>query len=151
MAQKAKKKKKATSRAAKERPTNEPSSKSTKSNSGKKPIGEVLRKLWASGVSPAFMSEENLKNYLGDIPLPKEVMSQVLGNAKKSRDELVGKAGAELTKLIRKIDLSAEFRKILLENKIKVHAEIDFVPKESEAGSGVDPSKPQGFGKETEL
>jgi|GEM_PF-617047 len=95
-------------------------------------LSEGVRRAIATGISSAFVSEEGIRSYLSELKLPTDVLSQVLKGAKKSRDEVIGKAGNELVKLVRKLDLSAEIRRLLVENKIKISAEIDFVPKSAE-------------------
>ncbi|MCJ8276991.1 MAG: hypothetical protein HRT44_09435 [Bdellovibrionales bacterium] len=92
-------------------------------------ISETVKKLLASGISSAFMSEDQLKQYLQGLNLPKEVLVQVLKGAQKSKDDLMGKVGSEFSKLIQKIDIVKELKNVLQEHKISIQADIEFVPK----------------------
>ena len=93
-------------------------------------VSDLLKKIVASGLSSPFLSEDQLKVYLGSLNLPREVVMQVLKGAQKSKQDLVQKVGGEFTKLIQKIDIVKEFKTVLREHKISVKADIEFVPKE---------------------
>ena len=92
-------------------------------------ISELIKKVVASGMSSPFLSEDQLKSYLSGLNLPKEVISQILRGAQKSKQELVQKVGGEFSKLIQKIDIVKEIKTALREHKISIHADIEFVPK----------------------
>lgn len=92
-------------------------------------ISETIKKLLATGMSSAFMSEDQLKQYLQGLNLPKDVLLQVLKGAQKSKDDLMGKVGNEFSKLIQKIDIVKELKSVLREHKISIQADIEFVPK----------------------
>ncbi|MCB0378398.1 MAG: hypothetical protein KDD33_07895 [Bdellovibrionales bacterium] len=93
-------------------------------------VPETLKRLLATGVSSAFMSEEQIRQYLSPLNLPKEVLLQVVKGAQKSKDDVLNKAGAEFSKLVQKIDIVKEFKNILREHKISISAEVEFIPKE---------------------
>ena len=73
-------------------------------NEKKAGISETVKKLLATGLSSAFMSEDQLKQYLSGLNLPKEVLIQVLKGAQKSKDDLMSRVGGEFSKLIQKIE-----------------------------------------------
>lgn len=108
-------------------------------------VSELLKKIVATGLSSPFLSEDQLKNYLASLNLPKEVVVQVLKGAQKSKDDLVQKVGGEFSKLIQKIDIVKELKTVLREHKISIQADIEFVPKNKENSSeleSLDSSEP---------
>ena len=92
-------------------------------------LSEMIRKVVAGGLSSPFIPEEQLKSYLATLNLPKEVISQILRGAQKSKQELVQKVGGEFSKMIQKIDIVKEIKTALREHKISIQADIEFVPK----------------------
>ena len=101
-------------------------------NSEKRGLSESVKQLFVSGLSSGFISEENLKQYVQDLKLPKDVLNQVLKGAQKSKDDLLSRVSGELTKMIRKIDIVKELTKLLRDHKISIHADIEFSPKKKD-------------------
>ncbi len=93
-------------------------------------LSEIVKKIVAGGLSSPFLSEDQLRIYLAGLNLPKEVISQILRGAQKSKQDLVQKVGGEFSKLIQKIDIVKEIKTALREHKISIRADIEFVPKE---------------------
>lgn len=98
-------------------------------------ISDLVRKVVATGLSSPFLSEDQIKLALSGLNLPKEVISQILRGAQKSKEEMVQKVGGELSRLIQKIDIVKEIKTALREHKITIHADIEFVPKNNKAES----------------
>ncbi len=92
-------------------------------------ISDTIKKLVTTGLSSPFLSEDQLKVYLSGLNLPKEVITQILKSAQKSKQDLVQKVGNEFSKVIQKIDVVKEVKKALREHKISIKADIEFVPK----------------------
>jgi hypothetical protein len=105
-------------------------------------VSDLIRRLVATGLSSPFLSEEQLRSYLSGLNLPKEVVVQVLKSAQKSKQDLLQKAGNELSKIIQKIDIVKELKTALREHKITIHADIEFVPKDKVSETPVPPSEP---------
>ncbi|MBX7230940.1 MAG: hypothetical protein K1X29_02540 [Bdellovibrionales bacterium] len=103
--------------------------------SGGTRLTEALKKIVAGGLGAAFMTEENIRNYISELKLPKEVLKDVihsiLQSASKSKEELATKVGNEVIKLINKIDLVKEASRFVEEHKFKITAEVDVVKKET--------------------
>lgn len=100
-------------------------------------LGDALKKVLSVGVSAAFMTEENIRQYLGDLKLPKEILGSLLQSANKSRDEITSRVSNEIVKVVSKIDWVKEFAKFAETHKFKISAEIDIVRK-TDAGDGKD-------------
>lgn len=100
-------------------------------------LGDGLKKLFATGVSAAFLTEESIRNYLQDIKLPKEALNLILQGASKSKEQLLNRVGNEVVAIISKIDFVKEASRFVENHKFKVSAEIEVVKKNSKE----EPSK----------
>lgn len=98
---------------------------------GKSLLSEALKKVFTVGVSAAFLTEESIRGYLGEMKLPKEVLQVLLQSASKSKDEITQRMSKELVAMIQKIDLVKEFSKFAETHKFKISAEVEILKKES--------------------
>ncbi|HMN68200.1 MAG TPA: hypothetical protein PKC28_06640 [Bdellovibrionales bacterium] len=99
--------------------------------------GEVLKRVIGVGLGAAFMTEESVRNALGGINLPKDVLTSILQGATRSKEELLNRIGNETIRLISKIDFVKEASRFVEEHKFRINAEIEVVKKDG-AGSGLD-------------
>lgn len=97
---------------------------------GKRGVGDAIKKLFAVGTAAAFLSEEAIRQTLGDLKLPKEMLNLVLSGANKSKEELMNRVGSELVKLVSKLDIVKEASKFMETHKFRVNAEIEIIKKE---------------------
>lgn len=95
-------------------------------------LTDSLKKVFAAGVSAAFMTEENLRAYLGEMKLPKEILATLLQGAAKTKDEIATRVTNEMVSMINKIDFVKEFSKFAEDHKFKVTAEIEVIKKKTE-------------------
>lgn len=93
---------------------------------------DLLKKLVSAGVGAAFMTEESIRNYLGELKLPKEIINTLIQGASKSKEELVNRVGGEIIKIVNKIDFVKEASRFVEEHKFRVTAEIDVIKKTSD-------------------
>jgi hypothetical protein len=105
----------------------------SKIEDGKSLLSDALKKVFTVGVSAAFLTEESLRNYLGEMKLPKEVLHTLLQSASKSKDEITQRMSKELVAMIQKIDLVKEFSKFAETHKFKISAEVEILKKDSPA------------------
>lgn len=96
-------------------------------------LGDALKKVFSVGVSAAFMTEENIRQALGEMKLPKEILGTLLASANKSKDEITSRVSSEIIKVVSKIDWVKEFAKFAETHKFKISAEIDIVKKKDAA------------------
>lgn len=97
---------------------------------GKSLLSEALKKVFTAGVSAAFMTEESIRSYLGEMKLPKEVLQVLLQSAAKSKDEITQRMSKELVSMIQKIDLVKEFSRFAEAHKFKISAEVEIIKKD---------------------
>lgn len=93
-------------------------------------LGETLKKVFTAGVSAAFMTEESVRAYLAELKLPKEVLSLLLQQANKSKEEITHRVSKEIVGIIHKIDFVKEFSKFAESHKFKISAEIEIEKKD---------------------
>lgn len=94
-------------------------------------VGDTLKKVLTTAVTGAFMTEEALRNYLGEIKLPKEILGTIIQGAQKSKDEVTARVTKEIVGVIQKIDFVKEVSKFAETHKFKITAEIDIIKKET--------------------
>lgn len=99
---------------------------------GKSLLSEALKKVFTVGVSAAFLTEESIRGYLGEMKLPKEVLHVLLQSASKSKDEITQRMSKEVVSMIQRIDLVKEFSKFTENHKFKITAEVEILKKEKE-------------------
>ncbi len=104
--------------------------KEKKSESESKNImGETLKKVLSVGVGAAFMTEESIRTYLGDLKLPKEILGLLLQSANKGKDEITQRVSKEVIGIVSKIDWIKEASRFAETHKFKISAEIDIIKK----------------------
>lgn len=93
--------------------------------------GEMLKRVMSVGLGAAFMTEESVRSALGDIKLPKEVLTTILQGATRSKEDFLNRIGNETIKFISKIDFVKEASRFVEEHKFHISAEIEVVKKDS--------------------
>jgi hypothetical protein len=100
------------------------------STQGQLGLSEALKKLVTVGIGAAFMTEESIRNYVGEMKLPKEALGLLLQGAAKSKDELMNKVGNEMIKMLSKIDFVKEASRFVEDHKFSIKAEVEVTKKE---------------------
>ncbi len=101
----------------------------------KESLADILKKVVNTGVSAAFMTEDAIKNMVGDLPLPKELVQGLINNAKNTRDDFITSVKTELKERLERIDVSKEIDRILENYDVEVNAKIKFSPKKKKNSS----------------
>lgn len=94
-------------------------------------FAEALKKIVTVGLGAAFMTEEGVRNYIGELKLPKDVLNLLLQSAAKSKEELMAKVGNEVIKIVNKIDFVKEASRFVEEHKFKISAEVEVIKKDN--------------------
>ena len=94
-------------------------------------LGDVVKKVFAVGMSAAFMTEESIRSALGEVKLPKDILKSLLENANRSKEEILDRVSNETVRMIRKIDFVKEASRFVETHKFKVSAEIEVERKDS--------------------
>lgn len=96
-------------------------------------LSDVLKKVVNTGIGAAFMTEEAIKERLGDLSLPKDMVNGLIQNAKGTRDEFISAVKKELKDLLGNVDVSEEIQKVVENYDIEVKATFKFKPKNDDA------------------
>jgi len=92
-------------------------------------LSEMARKIFLTGLGAVFMTEESIRNALGEMKLPKEAMGYVFDQAKKQKDDLIGAVAGEVSKFFSKINVHEEIQKALSALQVHIDARLSFSPK----------------------
>ncbi|CAN5645118.1 hypothetical protein BH10BDE1_BH10BDE1_11820 [soil metagenome] len=106
-------------------------------------MGDTIKKLLATGVSAAFMTEESIRRLVTDMHLPKETMNLLLQGASRSKEELMNRVSREVITIISKIDFVKEASRFVEEHKFRVTAEIEVLPKTGSKNAAAPGNTPE--------
>ncbi|MCO4754046.1 MAG: hypothetical protein KC478_06170 [Bacteriovoracaceae bacterium] len=94
-----------------------------------KKIGDMVKKIFSTGISAAFMTEESIRGLVQDLPLPKEIIQGLLQNAKATKTEFILSVKKELKTYLDKVDLTKEIDRVLEDYDLEIKANIKFKKK----------------------
>lgn len=104
----------------------ESSKKSEPKESG---ISDVIKKVVSVGIGAAFMTEDAVKNILQDLPLPKDIVTGLLSNAKSAKEDFRNSIMQEVKGQFSKIDPSKLIDETLENYDIEIHTTLKFKKK----------------------
>jgi hypothetical protein len=105
---------------------------------------DLTKKILTLGLGAYFLTEDTVRRYVKDAKIPRDIGKTITQNATKGKDELYGFVARELGSFLRQMDLQAELDRFVKSHKIRVNAEIEFLPRES--GSGLEGEDEEGEG-----
>ena len=92
--------------------------------------GDLLKKAITVGLGAAFLTEESIRSLVGELKLPKELVTNLLQQANSTRSEFLGKFSQEmLEKLQSRIDPVELVTEVLRKNEIELIVKIKVTPK----------------------
>jgi len=94
------------------------------------PIEGIIRKVVSVGVGAAFMTEESVKKIMEDLPLPKEILSGLIHNAKGAKEDFTNGIREEIRTYLSKVDAAKLAGEILEKYDIEVEAKFKFKKKD---------------------
>ncbi|MGB0453561.1 MAG: hypothetical protein ACPGJV_07580 [Bacteriovoracaceae bacterium] len=94
---------------------------------------ETLKKIVSVGASAAFLTEDAIKNMLGDTPLSKDIISGFIQNAKNSKEEFLKSVKDEIVKNLKTVDPKRLMDDVLKDYEITINAKVSFEPKNKQA------------------
>ncbi|MFT7613179.1 MAG: hypothetical protein ACI9J3_002149 [Parvicellaceae bacterium] len=100
-----------------------------KESDSKLNVADIVKKVVSVGIGAAFMTEESVKATLKDIPLPKDIVTGLLQNAKTSKDEFVTTIRDEVRGLLSKTDVNKLLEELVSKYDIEINAKIKLHPK----------------------
>ena len=99
-------------------------------------LSDTLKKVVTAGVTAAFMTEESVRSYLGDLKLPKELLNTLVQSANRSKEEMTSRVTKEVISIVNKIDFVKEFSRFAEEHKFKITAEVEIAKKHKGPSDG---------------
>lgn len=93
-------------------------------------LGDFAKKAVMTGIGAVFMSEETLRNTLGDLKLPKEAMGYVVGQADKTKRELINALTREMRQFLNGLELERLIAKVLAGTTFEIHTRVKILPGE---------------------
>jgi hypothetical protein len=104
----------------------------------------LTRKILTLGLGAYFLTEDTVRRYVKEMKIPRDVARGIVNNATKGKDELYALLARELSGFLKQMDVQAEVDRFVRSHKIKINAEIEFVPRPGTTGA--DASRASGAG-----
>jgi hypothetical protein len=98
-----------------------------------KGLGDIIKRVVSVGVGAAFMTEESVKSLLGDLPIPKDVITGLVTNAKGAKEEFTKSLREEFRKYLSKLDTEKLIDYILQNYDVEFNANVSFKKKDSDS------------------
>lgn len=92
-------------------------------------LSDIIKKVVSVGVGAGFMSEEAIKGILQDLPLPKDILTGLVQNAKGAKEEFTQSIREEIRLYLSKVDASKVIEDVLDKYDVEVKAEFKFKKK----------------------
>jgi hypothetical protein len=96
---------------------------------------DLMKKALISGVGALFMTEEGIRNLVGELKLPKELIGSVLAQADRTKQEVLRVMTEELRSFLSSPVLHEEFLDLLTDATLEVKAEFRL----RRSGAGLTP------------
>lgn len=91
-------------------------------------LPNVLRKTVSTGVGARQMTEEVVRNAIGDMKLPKEAVTYLIDVADNTKKEVVRVAAREFREFLESARFNDELARMLTQLSFEIRTEIRFVP-----------------------
>lgn len=89
-------------------------------------VADSLRKVLVNGLSAVLMTEEGIRQAVGDLRLPKDAVGYLTQQAERSRREISRIVGVEVKRFLHNTDMAGLLRKSLSGMKVEVKASLRF-------------------------
>jgi hypothetical protein len=91
-------------------------------------VPDIVRRAVLTGVGALFMTEEGIRNLVGDMKLPKDALGFLLSQADKTRTEVARVVTQEVRRFLESETLRRELWKVLTGVTLEVNASIQLKP-----------------------
>ena len=91
-------------------------------------VPEVVRRALLTGVGALFMTEEGIRNAVGEMKLPKDALAFLLAQAEKSRAEVSRVVTQEVRRFLEGETFQRELWKLLTSVTLEVTATVQLKP-----------------------
>lgn len=91
-------------------------------------VPDIVRRAVLTGVGALFMTEEGIRNLVGEMKLPKDALAFLLTQADKTRSEVARVVTQEVRRFLESETLRREIWKVLTGVTLEVNASIQLKP-----------------------
>src|SRR3954451_6979422 len=91
-------------------------------------VPDIVRRAVLTGVGALFMTEEGIRNMVGEMKLPKDALGFLLSQAEKTRTEVARVVTQEVRRFLESETLRREIWKVLTGVTLEVNATIQLKP-----------------------
>ena len=91
-------------------------------------VGDLLKRAVLTGVGALFMTEEGIRNAVGELKLPKDVLAFLLSQADRTRADVARVVTAEVRRFLESETLQRQVWKLLTGITLEVNATIQLKP-----------------------
>jgi hypothetical protein len=99
-------------------------------------IPELIKRAVEIGVEKASEAPDNLKQFVGDMKIPKEIAGYILSQVEETKNGLFRVVAKEMRDFLDHANLSGEMQKILTTLQFEVSTTIRFRPNEGKTEDG---------------
>jgi hypothetical protein len=92
---------------------------------------DFMKKAMMAGVGALFLTEEGIRGVVGDLKLPKELLTSLVTQADRTKQELVRTLGEEVRRFLESAAVHEELHRFLNDMTIEVKAELRLRPGKS--------------------
>ncbi|MFH0903282.1 MAG: hypothetical protein V2A73_21850 [Pseudomonadota bacterium] len=93
-------------------------------------IPDLVKKTLSAGLDAVFNTEEGIRKLAAEIPMPKEVASNLRGSINSTKDEILRSFTGELRNFLQSLNLAHEVAKALSMISLEIKTEVRFLPRE---------------------
>jgi hypothetical protein len=104
----------------------------------------LTRRILTLGLGAYFLTEDTVRRYVKDAKIPRDIARGIVQNATKGKEELYTFVARELQGFLNKMDIQQELDRFVRSHKVRISAEIEFLPKappSAAEGEGADPER----------
>jgi hypothetical protein len=91
-------------------------------------VPDIVRRAVLTGVGALFMTEEGIRNLVGEMKLPKDALAFLLSQAEKTRTEVARVVTQETRRFLESDTLRRELWKLLTSVTLEVNATVQLKP-----------------------
>jgi hypothetical protein len=91
-------------------------------------VPDIVRRAVLTGVGALFMTEEGIRNLVGEMKLPKDALAFLVAQADKTRSDVTRIVSQEVRRFLESETLSREIWKLLTSVTLEVNATVQLKP-----------------------
>jgi hypothetical protein len=91
-------------------------------------VPDIVRRAVLTGVGAIFMTEEGIRNLVGDMKMPKDALAFLVAQADRTRSEVARMVTQEVRRFLESETLRREIWKVLTGVTLEVNATIQLKP-----------------------